>query len=339
MSTSLAIPRKPQHAARTRAEGELVAIADYEGRSRDGKAVIAIVGGEGDIVTGGGGAGDVLSIGTPVFASDRVAAELMEIAENDEINAVVFRVDSGGGSATASDQIWNAVKKVQASGKKVVVSMGSAAASGGYYVAMSADSIIATRSTITGSIGVFGGKFAIADGLREFGINPQSVGVGGEFAGAYSTEDFTPAQRAKLQASLQNTYDRFTGLVAEGRGLPLQKVQEIARGRVWSGEDALAQGLVNKTGDLIAAIEEARNLAGFTEADGVDLRMNIHTATPFDLIASTMSGAQAGASQGQVLGVLASVIGRQRAEALISQLGAMGQAPGAKVWMAPVVER
>ena len=335
----LGYPEEAAGAARTRAEGELVTIANYGGRSPDGKAVIAIVGGEGDIVTGGGSSGDVFSIGTPMFASDRVAAELMEIAENDEINAVVFRVDSGGGSATASDQIWNAVKKVQASGKKVVVSMGSAAASGGYYVAMSADSIVATRSTITGSIGVFGGKFAIADGLREFGINPASVGVGGEFAGAYSTEDFTPAQKAKLQQSLQGTYDRFTRLVAEGRKLPLQKVQEIARGRVWSGEDALAQGLVNKTGDLIAAIEEARNLAGFTEADGVDLRMNIHTATPFDLLTSAMSGAQAGASEGQVLGALAGVIGRQRAKALISQLRAIGQGPGAKVWMAPVVEQ
>ena len=231
------------------------------------------------------------------------------------------------------------MKKVQASGKKVVVSMGSMAASGGYYVAASADSIISTRSTITGSIGVFGGKFAIADGLREFGINPESVGVGGEFAGAYSTEDFTPGQKAKLQASLQGTYDRFTGLVAEGRKLPLQKVQEIARGRVWSGEDALAQGLVNKTGDLIVAIEEARSLAGFTEQDGVDLRMQIHTATPFDLIASTLTRAQAGASEGQVLGALAGVIGRQRAEALVSQLRAMGQTPGAKVWLPPVVER
>ena len=127
--------------------------------------------------------------------------------------------------------------------------------------------------------------------------------------------------------------------MSEGRDLPLQKVQEIARGRVWSGEDALAQGLVNKTGDLITAIEEARNLAGFTEADGVDLRMNIHTSTPFELIASTMTAAKAGASEGQVLGAVAGVIGRPRAEALISQLRAVGQAPGAKVWMAPVVER
>jgi protease-4 len=335
----LGYPEEAAAAARERAGGELIEIADYAGRPREGKAVIAIVGGEGDIVTGPGSTGDVFSIGTPMFASDRVAAELMDIANSEEVDAVVFRVDSGGGSATASDQIWNAVKAVQASGKKVVVSMGSAAASGGYYVAASADSIIATRSTITGSIGVFGGKFAIADGLREFGINPQSVGVGGEFASAYSTEDFTPAQRAKLQESLQQTYDRFTRLVAEGRNLPLQKVQEVARGRVWSGEDALAQGLVNKTGDLIAAIEEARDLAGFTEQDGVSIRMQVYETTPFDLIASTMSRSETFAGHGQAVGALVGLIGQERAEALLAQLRLLAARPEARLWSPPVVER
>ena len=336
----LGYPEEAVQAAKERAKGEIIEIADYSGRPRNGKAVIAVVGGEGDIVTGPGGTGDVLSIGTPMFASDRVAADLMEIAKSDDIDAVVFRVDSGGGSATASDQIWNAVKKVQASGKKVVVSMGSMAASGGYYVAASADSIIANRSTITGSIGVFGGKFAIADALREFGVNPDAVGVGGEYAGAYSSEKFTPAQKAKLQESLQATYDRFTRLVAEGRKLPLQKVQEIARGRVWSGEDALRNGLVNKTGDLITAIEEARNLAGFTAQDGVDLRMRIHETTPFDVIASAMTQAKAGsAAEGQIMSALAGIIGRERAQALLSQIRAMGERPETRLWSPPIVER
>ena len=96
----------------------------------------------------------------------------MQLAKDKRINAIVFRVDSGGGSAIASDQIWSAVKKAREAGKKVVVSMGSMAASGGYYVSAGADMIVATRSTVTGSIGVFGGKFAIAEALREFGINP-----------------------------------------------------------------------------------------------------------------------------------------------------------------------
>ena len=335
----LGYPEEAAKAAEERAKGKLLQIADYSPHFGGGKAVIAIVGGEGDIITGRGGPTDFTSIGTPMFASDRVAADLLAIAEDKDIKAVVFRVDSGGGSATASDQIWNAVKHVQASGKKVVVSMGSMAASGGYYVAASADSIVANRSTITGSIGVFGGKFAIADGLRNFGINPASVGVGGEFAGAYSTEKFTPAQRAKLTESLQATYDRFTGLVAEGRKLPLQKVQEIARGRVWSGEDAQKLGIVNKTGDLITAIEEARTLAGFKPEDGIDLRMTIHHTTPFDVISSMMTQAKSGGPDVRMMEGIAKVIGKDRAAALAQQLLQLGEQPGAKAWLPPVMER
>lgn len=336
----LGYPEEAAAEARRRANGDLLEIGHYYPRLPRGKAVIAIVGGEGDIVTGRGGPTDLGSIGTPMFASDRVAAELDQIAQDKDINAVVFRVDSGGGSATASDQIWSAVKRVQASGKKVVVSMGSMAASGGYYVAASADSIVANRSTITGSIGVFGGKMAIGDALRNFGINPASVGVGGPFAGAYSANKFTPEQRTKLLEGLQATYDRFTGLVADGRKLPLQKVQEIARGRVWSGEDALANGLVNKTGDLITAIDEARALAGFKPEDGVDVRLNAINVTPFQLLTGLMTQAKAGggSADARLAAALTSALGPARTQALLSQLSQMGQQPSTRAWIPPVIE-
>lgn len=335
----LGYPEEAAAEARKMAGGDLVHVANYLPNPHRGKAVIAIVGGEGDIVTGRGGPADLGSIGTPTFASDRVAAELDAIAEDKDINAVIFRVDSGGGSATASDQIWSAVKRVQASGKKVVVSMGSMAASGGYYVAASADSIVANRSTITGSIGVFGGKIAIGDALRQFGVNSESVGVGGPFAGAYSANKFTDAQRAKLHEGLQATYDRFTGLVADGRKLPLQKVQEIARGRVWSGEDALAQGLVNKTGDLMVAIAEARALAGFKEEDGVDVRLQVQNVTPFELLTSMMTQAKAGASaQAQLASSLSAALGPERAQALLSQLSQLAQPPSTRAWLPPMIE-
>ena len=335
----LGYPEEAAAEARKLADGDLLEIANYHPRSPRGRAVIAVVGGEGDIVTGRGGATDLTSIGTPIFASDRVSAELDAIAEDKTINAVVFRVDSGGGSATASDQVWSAVKRVQASGKKVVVSMGSLAASGGYYVAASADSVVANRSTITGSIGVFGGKVAIGDALRNFGINPASVGVGGEYAGAYSADKFTPAQRTKLLESLQATYDRFTGIVAEGRKLPLQKVQEIARGRVWSGEDALANGLVNKTGDLMVAIDEARKLAGFKEEDGVDIRLQVQNTTPFQLLTSMMTQAKVGGSvDSRVASALVSTLGEARAQALLSQLSQISQPQSTRAWLPPVIE-
>ena len=336
----LGYPEEAAAAAEKLAGGKLVPIDDYHRSLSNGRAIIAVVGGEGDIVTGGGGPADLLSVGTPVFASDRISEQLLDIAEDTSINAVVFRVDSGGGSAIASDQIWNAVKKVQASGKKVVVSMGSMAASGGYYVSASADSIIANRSTITGSIGVFGGKFAIADGLRQFGINPDSVTVGGEFASAYSTEKLTPNQRTRLLEGLQATYDRFTGIVAEGRKLPLQQVQEVARGRVWSGEDALKIGLVNKTGDFITALEEARTLAGFKPEDGMDIRLNIHRSSPFQLLTSTLMQAKAGgATEAQIAQALGAVVGRQRAQTLISQLRQLGDPAGVRLWSPPMLER
>lgn len=338
----LGYPDEAAEAATKRAgedEGKLVHIADYKPAPRNGKAVIAVIGGEGDIVTGGGGPTDFLSIGTPMFASDRVAADILAAANDKRVNAIVFRVDSGGGSAIASDQIWSAVKKAQAAGKKVVVSMGGAAASGGYYVSASADMIVATRSTVTGSIGVFGGKFAIADALGEFGINPDIVSVGGEFASAYSTERLTAVQREKLTASLKGTYDRFTGLVAEGRGMPLAKVQEIAKGRVWSGEDALANGLVDKTGDLMVAIEEAVRLAGFKPEDGYQLRFHVPETTPFDLLMGTMAQSTGPVSRQQLAQALAGVVGEERAAALLRQLSQAGQPPSAQVWMPPVRER
>ncbi len=339
----LGYPEEAADAAQKRADGKLVSIDDYHPSLRGGRGAIVIVGGEGDIVTGGGGPTSITSIGTPEFASDRVAADLLALAQDSSVSAVVFRVDSGGGSATASDQVWRAVKRLQEAGKKVVVSMGSVAASGGYYVAAGADEIIANRSTITGSIGVFGGKFAIADALREFGINADDVSVGGEFASAYSSEKFTPAQRAKLIEGLQGVYDRFTSLVAEGRKLPLETVRANARGRVWSGEDAKKIGLVDHNGGLIDAIERAKVLAGLNPDDRVEIRLNIHTTTPFDLLAGTlMQSKAADAGQARIdaglVDLLGGIVGRKRAEALLSQLSQFGQDSSARVWSPPLIE-
>jgi len=339
LADKLGYPEEAAKAAKARAgDGVMLKIADYHPRRPGGEAVVAIVGGEGSILTGDGGAVDLLSIGVPVFASDRVTADILAAAEDKSVDAIVFRVDSGGGSAIASDQIWNAVKTARAAGKKVVVSMGEAAASGGYYVAAAADKIVANRSTLTGSIGVFGGKFAIAEALGEFGIDPDSVSVGGEFASAYSTEKMTPAQREKLNASLKRTYDRFTGIVAEGRGMPASQVEAVARGRVWSGEDALRLGLVDESGDLIVAIEEAVRLAGYKPEEGYQIRMQIHEATPFDLIMNTMAAAQSRDAlwQNRVLTGLAGVLGRERAAALLETAAGLSQQPAAQMTMPPV---
>jgi len=261
--TRLDWPEDAREAALEKAgEGATIkSISRYEIKpSSDNAPLIAIVGGEGSIVTGSATPGPFG--GDAIFSSDRVSKALLDAGRDENVKAVVFRVDSGGGSAIASDQIWHAVDRVRNEmNKPVVVSMGGAAASGGYYVSAGADSILALRTTITGSIGVFGGKYAIADGLRQIGINPSAISVGGEFASAFTLDSFTETQRELLHESLERTYDRFMRIVAEGREIDETRVREIARGRVWSGEDAAAINLVNETGGLIAAIEKAKEFA------------------------------------------------------------------------------
>ena len=326
-------PEEAADAAKAKAgKGELVWIDDYHPTPVTSNNIVAIVGGEGDIVTGYGGAPDVLSLGSPSFASDAVSAKLLALVDDKDVDAVVFRVDSGGGSATASDQIWRAVARLRESGKKVVVSMGSMAASGGYYVSTGADSIVATRSTLTGSIGVFGGKFAIADGLRKLGVNAAEVGVGGEFASAYSSEKLTPSQRERLRKSLDGVYTRFTTLVSEGRKLPIEKVKEIAKGRVWTGEDAQKLGLVDSTGDLIDAVEKARELAGIAKDAKLEVRLQVHKSSPLEAIQSLLGG-QASVSSGlspadaRIAGALVSVFGKRRAAVLLQQLRTLSGDP------------
>lgn len=238
---------------------ELVTIANYIAPRTKSKNKIAIIGGQGPIVTGSGETSPFSD--SPNFGSDRVAGLLLSVLDDEDIDAVVFRVDSPGGSPTASDQIWRAIERLQEKDIPVVVSMGTVAASGGYYVSTGADAIIAQPSTITGSIGIFGGKIATADGLSKIGINTDEVLIGSDYAGIWGAEVFTEEQRQKLRTALERGYDRFVGLVAEGRGLPVSDVYRIAKGRVWTGRDAMEVGLVDKLGGLHTAISHAEELA------------------------------------------------------------------------------
>lgn len=298
-------------------DAKTIDIASYTApTSSFGSPVIAIVGGQGPIVIGGSG-GSLLQEGSG-FASDAIAASILEAGRDEDVKAIVFRVDSPGGSPTASDQIWRAIERVQEEQQKpVVVSMASVAASGGYYVSTGADWIVANRTTITGSIGIFGGKFAIDEGLARIGINAESIIVGGPFTGAFSTTAaFTDEQRAMVRAWLERGYNRFIGLVAEGRNMSLEQVDAVARGRVWSGEDALAQGLVDELGGLSTAIEKARILAEI-EADSEIRLMTFPESAP----GFTMFGAQAAASAQELkaIGQLAQIINDPEVQALITE--------------------
>jgi protease-4 len=195
------------------------------------------------------------------IASDDLSAAIDQAVRDKNIKAIVLRVDSPGGSVTASDQILHAVKKAQSAGKPVVVSMGSVAASGGYFISLSANKIVAQPGTITGSIGVLTGKVSFGKTLELVGAKAETVAVGKNTLMDSQFEPFTPDQWANLNHQADAIYDDFTQKVAAGRKLPLAQVREVARGRVWSGADAKTHGLVDSLGGFWTAAQAAAGLA------------------------------------------------------------------------------
>lgn len=258
-------------------------LADLRGRTRDadadllfadrwsprrtrtlpkrGRKVVGLVEGHGAIVSGRsrGGAGGGR------MGSDSIAAALRAAREDDAVGAVVFRVDSPGGSAVASDVIWREVVLTRDAGKPVIVSMGALAASGGYYVAAPADVIVAEPATLTGSIGVFGGKVVVADLLERLGLNTGAVSNGAASRMFSTRTPFSDAEERRLDAMLDRVYADFVGKVAEGRSMSADAVDAVARGRVWSGTDASRNGLVDQLGGLRDAVAVARSRAGLPD--------------------------------------------------------------------------
>ncbi|MEU6738030.1 signal peptide peptidase SppA [Streptosporangium sandarakinum] len=227
---------------------------------RPGEDVVALVHGNGAVRLGRSGRSPLGGGGA--MGSDTVCAALRAARDDDHVKAVVFRVDSPGGSYVASDAIWREVVLTRKAGKPVVVSMGDLAASGGYMVSMAADAIVAQPGTLTGSIGVFGGKAVIGGLLEKIGISSETVGEGAN-AGMFSpTNAFSEAQWARVNAWLDRVYDDFVAKAAEGRDLTRERVHELARGRVWTGADAHAHGLVDELGGLEDALALARKKAG-----------------------------------------------------------------------------
>jgi protease IV len=203
---------------------------------------------------GGGGMG-----------SDTVAAALRAAAADEGARAVVLRVNSPGGSYTASDVIWREVVKLRAAGKPVVVSMGDVAASGGYFIAAPADVIVTQPGTITGSIGVFMGKPVLRELFGRVGLSADVIadGPGADGATMFSTSrPFSDAEWERVNEWLDAIYADFTEKVAAGRRLSADRVHELARGRVWTGADAIANGLADEAGGLREAIAIARKRAG-----------------------------------------------------------------------------
>jgi protease IV len=197
--------------------------------------------------------------------SDTVSAQLRAAHENDQARAVVMRVESPGGSAVASEVIWREACRLRESGKPLIVSMGDVAASGGYYIACPADVIVALPATLTGSIGVLGGKLVVDELLDRIGINTGAVQQGARALMYSFRRGFSEDERARFAATIDTIYDDFVGKVAAARNRPVADIEAVARGRVWTGRDAFEAGLVDELGGLRDAVRIARERANLPE--------------------------------------------------------------------------
>ena len=240
-------------------DAKFLDIADYAaqlpGPDEDAPG-IALVAAAGQIVGGDGGG----LFGAELTTAEETSEAIADAAEDDDVAAIVLRIDSPGGSYLASDTIWREVIRAREK-KPVVVSMAGVAASGGYFIAAPASAILADPGTITGSIGVYSGKFVLADLWAKLGIGWDGVTAGAN-AGMWSPNaPFTEAQWKKFQIQLDRVYADFTAKVASGRKLDAAKVEAVAGGRIYTGEDAVAAGLVDRVGGLAEAVALAKEHA------------------------------------------------------------------------------
>ncbi|WP_405141291.1 signal peptide peptidase SppA [Sphaerisporangium sp. NBC_01403] len=222
-----------------------------------GERVVALIHGNGMIRLGRSGRSPLGGGGA--MGSDTICAAFRAARRDDNVKAVVFRVDSPGGSYVASDAIWREVVLTRKAGKPVIISMGDLAASGGYFVSMAADVIVAQPGTLTGSIGVFGGKPAVGELLSRIGVTSESVDVGANSGMFSPSRAYSEPQWERVNAWLDRIYDDFVGKVAQGRGIDRDRAHELARGRVWTGADAFGGGLVDELGGLEDALALARS--------------------------------------------------------------------------------
>ncbi|MCK8644471.1 signal peptide peptidase SppA [Mycobacterium colombiense] len=269
------------------------------------KPKVAVVNIDGTIVDGRGGP-QFLPFGSSTVGSDTIAPALREAAADESVSAIVLRVNSPGGSVTASETLWREVKRARKLGKPVVASMGAVAASGGYYIAVAADAIVASPATITGSIGVITGKLVIRDLLERLGVGLDSVRTNAN-ADAWSIEaPFTPEQRAHREAEADLVYADFLERVADGRNMTTEAVDRVARGRVWTGADARERGLVDELGGFRTALRRAKILAGLDEDTDVRL-VTYPGGSLLDMLRPRASSQPAAAS---VPDALAALLGR-----------------------------
>jgi protease-4 len=234
----------------------------------DPVARIAVVYGAGNVVTG---RGRQSPSGSQVLASDTVAEALESAARDDSIAAIIFRIDSPGGSPLAADIVWRAAERAQREGKPLIASFSDVAASGGYYVAAGADAIVASPGSITGSIGVFVLRPVLSGLLEKLAIGHESLTRGAHADLQLASRRLSEGSRERLRSEVRSIYDLFVARVAEGRALAPENVDEIGQGRVWTGAQAAEVGLVDRLGGLRTAVRHAKERLSLDPAADVAL--------------------------------------------------------------------
>jgi protease-4 len=251
--------------------------------------------------------------GDVVMGSDTIVAAIDEALEDTSIKAVVLRVNSPGGSYVASDAIWRAVQRARNRNVPVIVSMSDVAASGGYFVAAPATKIVAQPGTVTGSIGVVSGKFVFTELWDDLGINFDGVQAGARADMGSMNRDFTPQQWIALQRQLNEIYADFTDKVAMGRGLSPDQIEEVAKGRIWTGADAQKNGLVDALGGYREAFVLAKQEAGIAPETPVRVTPFPGRRDPFralleDYFGAGLGGGPAARTLSRLMHVLAPVV-------------------------------
>ena len=233
----------------------------------DKRPKLALVYAIGDIMPGESSSGP---LGGGVAGADTISRGLRQAAEDETIQAIILRVDSPGGVGMAADAIWREVGRARQH-KPVIVSMGDAAASGGYYIAMNGDVILAQPGTVTGSIGVFSGKFSMRGLYEKIGLSHETVRRGRHAALFSSWDPWTEEERAKVRGLNETFYDTFIKKAAEGRERTPEEIEAVAQGRIWTGAQAVENGLVDALGGLATAVDFARERAGIAAKEPVVL--------------------------------------------------------------------
>lgn len=240
-------------------QGRDYAAIDPRSLGIDPVARFALVYGTGAVTPG---SGSLSPAGSPVLASDTVSKALRDAAEDPEIDAIIFRVDSPGGSPLAADSVWRATRRARESGKPLIASFSDVAASGGYYVAVGADAIVASPATLTGSIGVFLIRPVVRGLLDKLGIGVATLTRGRSADVLLASQALSPESRERLRQEVASIYELFVERVAEGRKLKLERVDALGRGRVWTGAQAAERGLVDAVGGLREAALRAKLALG-----------------------------------------------------------------------------